>query len=238
MTRFLIFTLYAPLAAFGEIAVGERRMGWSRPARSAVLGLVAGCLGLKRGDEAAHDALEAGYGYAVRTDQAGIPLVDFHTIQVPSGRRYRGLPTRRQELAADRLETVISSREYRSDALHTAALWARQDPPYPLEAVMSALRSPMFAPYLGRKSAPLGLPMAPELIAADTLGQALVQRRWPPLVPKPAEPGTEVAFDLDAPGMVPAQIETRHDAIGSRRRWQFGWRREGIALLPSQEPAP
>ena len=238
MTRFLIFTLYAPLAAFGEIAVGERRMGWSRPARSAVLGLVAGCLGLKRDEEAAHDALEAGYGYAVRTDHAGNPLDDFHTIQVPSGRRYRGLPTRRHELTAERLETVISYREYRTDAMHTAVLWARQDPPYPLDAVMSALRSPKFAPYLGRKSAPLGLPMAPELIAADTLGQALAKRSWPLLLPKPAEPGTEVAFDLDAPGMVPAQIETRHDAIGSRRRWQFGWRREGIAPLPAEDPTP
>ena len=37
MPEFLTFVLAAPLAAMGEIAVGERRGTWDRPGRSAVL---------------------------------------------------------------------------------------------------------------------------------------------------------------------------------------------------------
>ena len=55
--RFLVFTLYSPLGSFGEIAVGERRMSWARPGRSAVLGLVAAALGYERTEEAAHQEL-------------------------------------------------------------------------------------------------------------------------------------------------------------------------------------
>ena len=50
--RFLLFTLYAPMGSFGEIAVGERRMSWARPGRSAILGLVAAAQGVDRADEA------------------------------------------------------------------------------------------------------------------------------------------------------------------------------------------
>ena len=46
---FLLFTLYAPMASFGEVAVGERRMSWSRPGRSAILGMVAARLGNRQG---------------------------------------------------------------------------------------------------------------------------------------------------------------------------------------------
>ena len=86
--RFLLFTYYAPMMAMGEIAPGERRMAFSRPARSAVLGLVAAALGLRR-DDRAHADLERGLGYAVRTDSAGRPFTDYHTAQTPQQRRGR-----------------------------------------------------------------------------------------------------------------------------------------------------
>ena len=65
---FLTCVLAAPIAAMGTLAVGERRGTWDRPGRSAVLGLVAACLGIEREDEDAHQALEAGYGMALRVE--------------------------------------------------------------------------------------------------------------------------------------------------------------------------
>ena len=85
--RFLLFTLYAPMGSFGEIAVGERRMSWARPGRSAILGLVAAAQGVERTDETAHQRLEAGLYYAVRTDAPGRPLLDYHTAQTPKARK-------------------------------------------------------------------------------------------------------------------------------------------------------
>src|SRR5215469_1393549 len=79
MPEFLTFVLAAPLAAMGEIAVGERRGSWDRPGRSAVLGLIAACLGLAREDEGAHESLETGYGLALRVQNVGPLLPDYHT---------------------------------------------------------------------------------------------------------------------------------------------------------------
>ena len=135
------------MGSFGEIAVGERRMGWSRPGRSAILGLIAAALGIERVDEAAHRNLEAGFFYAVRTDAPGRPFIDYHTAQTPKVRRGRTFATRREELEADDLHTVLSSREWRSDACFTIALWPRHDQAVNLSEIVDALRHPRFALY-------------------------------------------------------------------------------------------
>ena len=173
MPEFLTFALAAPLAAMGEIAVGERRGSWDRPGRSAVLGLIAACLGLTREDETAHDALETGYGLALRVQHVGPLLPDYHTAQVPPARRGRRFATRAEELSAKDLETILSRRDYRTDVLALAAIWSRPGARWPLLEIEAALRAPHYAPYFGRKSCPLMLPLAPHRTeAADPVDRA------------------------------------------------------------------
>lgn len=234
--RFLVFTLYAPLGAFGEIAVGERRMSWARPGRSAVLGLVAAAQGRERTDEVAHQQLDATLHYAVRTDASGRPFIDYHTAQAPKARKGETFATRREELASSHLNTVLSSREWRTDACFTVALWPRPNTAVDLDAISAALQRPRFVLYVGRKAAPLGLPLNPALIEADTfmaaldVRQANVEERA--VLQRIRVPGTahgEIACDADAPG-VPAnsRIERRRDVIVSRARWQFADRLERV----------
>jgi len=139
MTEYLVFQLYGPLAAWGDIAVGEIRPSVIRPTKSAVLGIVASALGLRRDQEDEQRKLAVGYGFAVRVDQPGEPLTDYHTIQVPpsSEVRNRGMYTRKDELAVDKdkLETILSTREYRMDFISTVVLWAKVGAPYLLEAI-------------------------------------------------------------------------------------------------------
>ena len=92
--------------------MGETRTSSLTPSRSAVLGMFAAALGLKRPDtarneqeradwEARHAALARGYGLAVKVEALGMPLTDYHTAQVPSsgsGRNRVVFPTRRDEL--------------------------------------------------------------------------------------------------------------------------------------------
>lgn len=239
--RFLLFTLYAPMGSFGEIAVGERRMSWARPGRSAALGLVAAALGIERTDEAAHRELETGLYYAVRTDAPGRPLIDYHTAQTPKARRGRTFATRRQELQSDDLSTVLSSREWRSDACFTVALWPRPGGAVDLDAIAGALKRPRFVLYVGRKAAPLSLPLNPEIIEADAFMDAFEARQ-----PSDAERSIlqslhidgvargEVAFDHDAPGALDeVRIERRRDAVLSRSRWQFTDRLEAVVAPES-----
>ncbi|MDE0680179.1 MAG: type I-E CRISPR-associated protein Cas5/CasD [Gammaproteobacteria bacterium] len=243
--RFLCFTLYAPMCSFGEIAVGERRMSWAMPGRSAVLGLVAAAQGIERNDEAAHAQLEAGLYFAVRADRTGRPFVDYHTAQTPKARRGVEYATRRDELSSDNLNTVLSTREWRTDACFTAILWRRDGQSIDLDCIASALKQPRFVLYLGRKSAPLGLPLNPQLIEADTFVDAFARRIatdeeqwiWSQTTSGGVASGM-IACDGDASG-APAegQIQTRRDSILNRSRWQFSDRIERI-ILPSQEGNP
>ena len=236
--RFLLFTLYAPMGSFGEIAVGERRMGWARPGRSAVLGLVAAALGIERTDDEGHRTLEEGLYYAVRAEAAGRPFIDYHTAQTPRSGKGGLFATRRDELTAGELSTVLSVREWRSDAFFTVVLWPRASGAADLDGIARSLCNPQFSLYLGRKAAPLGLPLNPAILEADTFMDALAKRkpnaeeeRTLKLIQRGDAAPPEVAFDADAPD-APAEtrVERRRDAIASRARWQFADRAERVTV--------
>ncbi|WP_295540003.1 CRISPR-associated protein Cas5, partial [Thiolapillus sp.] len=52
MDDYLVFQLYAPLASWGGQAVGQERPSDDHPGRSALLGLLAAALGIRREEEA------------------------------------------------------------------------------------------------------------------------------------------------------------------------------------------
>lgn len=246
MTDFLLFTVYAPLVSWGDIAVGEIRASWDRPSRSAVLGLVAAALGISRDDQAAHDALDIGYGFGVRLDAPGTLLVDYHTTQtVAAAITKRTHPSTRAELLAsgDR-ETVVSRRTYRADALATAILWAHAGAKWPLSIIADALRRPVFVLYGGRKSNALGLPAAPETISASTLAAALADRtpgRGVELLRPRDGWGGEVAYDLCdgfGSGMERQHHHVRRDAGAQRSRWQFRNRVMEVGHVPPASASP
>jgi CRISPR system Cascade subunit CasD len=233
------------MASFGGIAVGERRPGFNRPARSAVLGLVGACLGLEREDEEGQAALAAGYGLALLCHAPGRLLPDYHTAQVPTAERGRRFRTRAAELGrpSHALNTILSRRDYRTGAWHLGALWARGMARWTLDDLTEAMKRPMFVPYLGRKSCPLGLPLAPAVIEAGDATKALAQRHaegpeaaWREVFAGNGEPDLTVAIDAD---VVPAddarllRIEYRRDAPRSRGRWQFDLREEAILQVPA-----
>jgi CRISPR system Cascade subunit CasD len=234
MPEFLTFAVTAPLAAMGEIAVGERRSSWDRPGRSAVLGLIAACMGLTREDEAAHEALEGGYGLALRVQNTGPLLPDYHTTQVPPARRGRQFATRAEELAAPDLETILSRRDYRTEVFVLAALWSKPGARWSLSLIEQALLKPQYAPYFGRKSCPLMLPLAPRLVEAPNPLAALSDRATNGPEPERqllrTRPGvtTMTASEAREFDLPIDRIELRRDALASRRRWQFSLREEAI----------
>ena len=111
--QYLVLTLYAPLSSHGETGAARVRNSWTRPARSAVFGLIAGSLGIDRDDVAAQAALSNGYGYAVRVDAVGRSLVDWHTIIHPADKAGKNLRTRRGEVQHPVTGCIPTRREYR-----------------------------------------------------------------------------------------------------------------------------
>ena len=259
MPAYLVFRLYGPLASWGEIAVGEARHSANQPSRSALIGLCAAALGIERSEEERQAELARCFRFGIKLELPGHPVRDFHTIQAPSTRRGIRLRTRRQELSAKPLNTLLSYRDYRADSLAviaaelspgSAALWS-------LENLAQAFRKPVFPLYLGRKSCPPALPLSPQIVQTSGLREALdtpqrslaalstrkPEQPWPSRLDEFALRPRETRY-LWERGMVPANDQslepsidfTRNDQPLSRARWQFGPRRESVHLSKGNQP--
>ena len=216
MAEFVVFTLAAPMGAFGDLAGHERRSSGEWPARSAVLGLVGAALGVRREDTSAQEAL-AGWRMAVSVLSRGVAFRDFHTVQTVPTARIKRPATRRDALAAlgSSDNPLITWRDYRSDCAFGVALWGGGG----AAEVRAALARPRFTPYLGRKSCPLAAPMAPQVVEAESPIEALARITVPPFLElDPARP-LLVASDEPLGG---GWQEVRWDQPLDRGAWHFG----------------
>ncbi len=254
--RFLGFRIYAPLCSFGDVAVGEHRPSLGAPTRSMVLGLVASCLGIPRHDADGQAELERSLGVATRTDAEGTLLVDYHTAQAPDStrlvafRKRTGFPvaTRRDEVNAvfDKdgnprvLDTQLSQRQYRTDAAFAVCVWLRVEPArWTLDAIADRMRQPIFAPFVGRKAAPMGTLFEPTVIETTDPVAAVRDLRFSldeaiARVTRAARHRT-FRWEGDWKGVKPDRTETRRDRVHSRERWQFHVRDEHVLTEAKEE---
>lgn len=260
MREYLVFRLYAPLASWGEIAVGESRHSATYPSRSALLGLLGAAMGVRRDDEDEQLALSATYRFGVKLHTSGHPLRDYHTVQVGPQTRNLRYRTRRQELtlpAREQLGTLLSAREYRCDSFSTVAVVANEALYVGLAA---KLKRPEFPLYLGRKSCPPAVALAPKVAAFASLKAALDTFDTDPFPELLAHMRDEWKVDaregtarrlklgqrpryywdevLGADGLTSNTSATmtlvRHDEPTSRTRWQFAPRHEHVWLEPEK----
>lgn len=238
MPSLLVFQLHGALASWGDIAVGEHRPSAGHPSKSAISGLLAAAIGIDRQDDESQLRLSRNYRFAVRVIEAGELLRDYHTVQVPGGKREYA--SRRDELTLDKqnLNTILSQRDYRVDTLYQIAIECCSDfAAYPLEMLQEKLLNPHFTLYLGRKSCPISLPLFPQITTNCSLKQAFDQyplekaavwtnalgSRYTKLCSYYWESGfsEEALSDLKATMVYP-----RRDQVSSRQRWQFSNRDE------------
>jgi CRISPR system Cascade subunit CasD len=252
MTDYLLFQLYGPMAAWGDVAVGEARVTATHPGRSALIGFLAAAVGVRREDEEQQRRMAEGYWFAVRVVSAGSFLRDYHTAQVPSKAAMKGCPgyTRRDELALpkDDLGTILSSRDYRTDAYYHVAVEAQPEAAWSLESLRRSLEAPRFPIYLGRKSCPVALPLQPQIVPAanvasafamaqftdpDALMEGLV--RWRSSEALMGRSSSLYWDEKMNAGVAPRESFTRRDQPRTRRRWQFDERQENHAPLSGKE---
>lgn len=241
MQNYLLFRLYGPLAAWGDIAIGEARPSHAHPTKSAIMGLISAALGIRREQEQALLALNQDYEFAVRIDALGEAMQDYHTSQVPGQAALKKAPhvTRRDELLITDLNTVLSMRTYYCDAVYSIVLWkTTQNPSYSLAQIAGALRQPKFTLYLGRKACPLAMPVQTNLIQADSIQAALQQteRAWQQVLAQfklnQLVKNKRQRLHWDNTGesdIQPQQTFVRQDQLISRKRWQYTDRYENFA---------
>lgn len=250
MSEFLMLKLYGPMASWGEIAVGEQRLSQGHPSKSAIIGLLAAALGIKREEEQKQLTLANGYQMAVRVDAPGALLRDYHTVQAPPPDRGRRYYTRKDELSVPKhaMNTILSQRDYRVDAHYTVALYG-DDSPYSLDELTVALKSPHYTLYLGRKSCPLALPLAPQVVETEHLKAAFEQVQvdnelYNKTQCSNTSPDQHTAYfweglSLKETGFTTSDgihlLHERRDQVASRKRWQFVSRKEHHLMAKEAE---
>lgn len=248
----LIFQLQAPLASWGEVAVGEYRPSSEYPSQSAIRGLLGAAFGVDRSNDAMQTLLRTGYRLAIGVLSQGRLLRDYHTAQVPSRTDLKNRPraTRKDELSLPKtdLNTILSSRDYRQDAAALVAIQTMENAPYSLIQLAEALKKPKFVLYLGRKSCPVAAPLYPRILSAANINTAFTdyQRQladlWQQQLPKHTESNNlsvhKIAWaddfgenDLSTIGAKRNLSIIRKDQVITRQGWQFSDRNEHIALL-------
>ncbi len=164
MPTFLILKLRGPMQAWGTHTFEDFRPSNLFPTRSGLLGLLGACLGLDRKDDEMQAQLAQSVEFAVRVDEGGVKLPDFHTVL--AARKVDGKPNP---------NPVMSRREYLYGAAFTVVVGGTANAAISLDAIGKAVQCPLYTPVLGRRSCALADPLFTGWREAADLKAALDQ---------------------------------------------------------------
>lgn len=227
MSQYLVFQLYGPMASWGVGAPGEFRQSQSVPTRSALLGLLAAALGIHRDEEARLHNFNQHYSFLLCASHNPKWARDYHTVQMPKAVHKARYFSRREELQDPALlGTLVTRRDYYTDGWWLVGIALTPDAPYTLEQLQDALQHPVFPLYLGRKSHPLALPLAPLLLtgtAQEVLNEACdhYQNKLRELKIPLAKLQNECWWEGEHVGLEATKILRRRDQPLNRKQWLF-----------------
>jgi len=154
MNPALLVHLSGPLQSWGARSRFNSRDSERTPTRSGLIGLIASVLGRSRETPLHGDALTQ-LRFIIRVDRPGTLLRDFHTVGGGLTRKNTVMTAEGKRRAAG-ATTLTSQRYYVQDAAFTVAIIGEAET---LSQCEQALRSPRWAPFLGRRSCPPTGPM-------------------------------------------------------------------------------
>lgn len=176
MRDFLILKVHGPMQAWGEHTFEGLRPSANFPTRSGLLGLLGACIGIRRNDSEQLQQLADSVGMAVRVDERRmsprdgtsrtlrvVKMTDYHTVK-DAREDYTGLKKH---------DTILTWREYLYDAEFTVALWNQLDATLSFDELETAIKRPLFTPYLGRRSCPLARPLFEARLQSSDVLEAL-----------------------------------------------------------------
>lgn len=134
----ILLKLSGPLQSYGTSSYFQTRYTDYYPSKSAVLGLLAACLGYRRDEEEKLRELST-LKFAVRIDQQGGLLKDYHIAIT-------------DKEIVEKPQTYVTNRYYLEDALFVVALSGMDEL---IDTLTKAIKSPYFQPFMGRRSLPV-----------------------------------------------------------------------------------
>ena len=194
----LLMRMRAPMMSWGDHSRFTIRDTRREPTKSAVIGLLCAALGRPRW-EPVHDLAALKMG--VRVDREGVMLCDYHTVMDSI------------KSSGGKGDTVLSDRYYMADADYLVGLEGDRSL---LETLNTALESPCWQLYFGRKSFIPSCLIAIGIIEAE-LATALQQH---PNLSKKLKHPAELRYVLD----VQNSLDTRRDVPLDWQKRLFGSR--------------
>jgi CRISPR system Cascade subunit CasD len=235
------------LQSWGDRSRWSIRDSRPEPTKSGVIGALAACLGwgARQEDDELIARMARTLRMGVRADREGASLRDYHTIggsRSDTETAWTGLLTATGKLkknpTSPGLHTEVSERCYLADACYLIVV---EDAPETIECIADALRSPVWPPFLGRKSCVPSAPLYPALPGdvAGTSGKLIEVLTQHPWLGRAAEqPPETLRIVVDEGDDTPNGARSlRHDVPISFRRRIFSDRyaREFMTLFPPKE---
>jgi CRISPR-associated protein Cas5/CasD, subtype I-E/ECOLI len=219
--------LTAPLQSYGDEATFKRRTTWVYPSKSAVIGMIGSALGYSRKDPKISGLNDL--SYAVRVDQAGRILTDYHTVELDKG------------------DLDVTYRDYIQDAVFVVAVGSKDD--QQITKIHDALRHPHYQLFLGRRAnVPAGVLLMEEFedenpvtVLEDLDWQVSPWSQKVYQQQNPKKPFPKVSIYADANLLTDHHSIMVKDRVGSfdQRNRYFGYREmatERIQLKHAQVP--
>lgn len=157
----IILKISGPLQAWGTDSHFNTRHTDDHPSKSGVIGMIAAGLGCGRNDDETLKKLNE-LKFAVRVDQPGQILRDYHTVK-------KDKPDRRSG------HTYVTNRYCLEDAVFLVALSSDDDEL--IKTVENAVKIPYFQPFLGRRALPPTADMIQGIVEGDAI-TALKEYPW------------------------------------------------------------
>lgn len=148
----ILLKFSGPLQSYGTSSHFQTRYTDYYPSKSAVLGLLAACLGYRRDEEEKIRELST-LKFAVRIDQQGDLLKDYHIAIT-------------DKEIVEKPQTYVTNRYYLEDALFVVALSGMDEL---VDTLIKAIKSPYFQPFMGRRSLPVPVDFFLGVSAEDIL---------------------------------------------------------------------
>lgn len=229
----LLLRLAAPLQSWGSDSKFETRKTNREPTKSGVIGLLAAALGLTRNEDQSLQLLN-NLRFAVRVDQEGQLLRDYHTANNPTPDQVRDARRRGKTPSAP----YVTRRYYLSDAIFLVGLESEDESL--LHQLQQALTHPVYPLFLGRRSCPPTLPLCLGIRTTNLLDTLETEPSqvpsWRHHQPKqarivadaiPSQPGAIPRQDL------PLSFSPIHRQFGFRPIREYS-----VSLTPEAAPQP
>ncbi|KRW97722.1 type I-E CRISPR-associated protein Cas5/CasD [Paracoccus sp. MKU1] len=197
MHRWLHLRLTAPLLAFGGVAVDQVGPTRDFPSASALTGLLANALGLRREDWQAHQTLQDRLIFGAVNARQGRRLTDNQNAKLEANDRgwtTWGSPDQRAGASYD--SPHRRRRDYLADHDCHVVLRLADDAAPDLDHLAAALDRPARPLFLGRKPCLPSGPLLQGLLTADTVRAALTATGQTGDALWPAEEGSGTMTEL------------------------------------------